>query len=688
MNDLLIEIGCEELPPKTLMASSQAFGRNFVTLLQQARLSHGQLQIFATPRRLGFLCRDVASRQADQVIDRRGPPVKVAFADDGAPLAAALHFAKSCGVSLDAIGRQKTVKGEWLFYQQAITGRTLVELMPELLVQAVQQIPIKRAMRWGTSDDTFIRPVHWLVVLYGDQVIPAQIFGCVSDRLSYGHRFHHPQALSLTRAEEYEQTLEHQGQVIADFSKRQQLIEQGVLQIATSKQANLTKEDGLLQEVAAMVEWPVPLCCQFEERFLQVPKEVLVSAIREHQRCFHLLDDEQQLLPEFIAVSNIASLAPEQVIHGNERVMRARLADAAFFYHQDCQQDLGIWYDKLDKVVFQKQLGSMQDKAKRMEQVGVYLAALLNVDPHQVARATKLAKVDLLSAMVGEFPELQGIMGAYYATGAGESKAVAQSLREHYLPRFAADELPESQLGKILALADRIDTLLGIFSIGQRPTGDKDPYALRRAAIAVLRIIIESKISCELSQVLAFAVKTFELPTDVVDEVRQFILDRLKIWYKEQGARDDHLQAVLACQCDDLHDVAQRLQALQGFLSSEEALSLAEANKRVRNLLSKDTSHDKAHGFSMALAHEASEQALAQALRDVQVAVKPLLAQKKYHEVLTQLAQLQKPTDAFFEAVMVLDPDLKLRQNRLALLAELRALFLQVADFSLLNIAS
>ena len=687
---LLIEIGCEELPPKSLLSLSEAFIQTMQQQLTNAKLNHGNIKAFATPRRLALFIEELSELQPDQSIERKGPPEKIAYDSEGNPSVACVKFAKSCGVTVEALQRKQTDKGCWLVYQQHLPGQQTQHLLPELISQALAALPIRKPMRWGSSDLQFVRPVHWVVVLYGEDVIDATILGQNSDRVSYGHRFHAPDAITLNHPNDYINMLESEGKVIVDFAQRRSLIEQQIHAIAAQHQATAVIDAALLNQVTAMVEWPVTLVGNFSSDFLQVPAEALICALSEHQNCFHMIDAEQQLLPHFITVSNIESRDPAAVIAGNERVMRARLADAQFFYQKDCKQNIDDWLEQLKNIVFQRRLGSLFDKTSRVTALASYLGEQLGVSDHAtLTRAAQLSKVDLLADMVGEFPELQGIMGEYYAQNAGETDAIAVAIREHYLPRFASDNIAQSEVGKIIALADRIDSLVSLFAADQRPSGDKDPFALRRTAIALLRTLIGAEYRLDLSATLEYAAsllhETIPTANTQVDAAQNFVIDRLHQWYKEQGYQDDVLQAVLHCQRNDLFDIHQRLHALSEFLSLPSAQALAAANKRVSNLLNKDSSLSKDLTVDPALLQEQAEQSLAASIEAQQQKIAPLIEKHAYSDVLQLLAHLQQPIDYFFENVMIMADDKNIRNNRLALLKQLRTLFLQVADFSLLR---
>ncbi|MDH4031589.1 MAG: glycine--tRNA ligase subunit beta, partial [Chromatiales bacterium] len=494
----LFEIGTEELPPRALRSLANAFRAGMEEGLQGLSLEHGEITVFATPRRLAVSIADLEASQADRPIERRGPPVNVAIGEDGAPGRAALKFAESCGVAFDQLGRLATPKGEYLAYSGVEQGKPAEEILPGVLQAALDALPIPRRMRWGDEDFEFVRPVHWLVALLDDRVVPMELFGVAADRLTRGHRFHSPGTLLLDHANGYVDALEGQGFVIPALASRRDTVRDQVLKLAGDVGGQPVYDDELLDEVTALVEWPVPVAGEFDARFLELPREVLVSTLQAHQRYFPVEDESGSLLPRFIAVTNLESRDPEEVRRGNERVVRPRLSDAGFFWDSDRRRTLESRIGDLADVVFQKKLGSLADKSRRVEQLAARIAENLGVDSRHAARAAALAKCDLLTAMVGEFPDLQGVMGRYYALGDGEPGEVADAIREQYLPRFAGDRLPLTDAGKVVSLAEKLDTLTGIFAIGQRPSGTRDPFGLRRAALGALRILIEGQLELDM----------------------------------------------------------------------------------------------------------------------------------------------------------------------------------------------
>jgi glycyl-tRNA synthetase beta chain len=706
--DFLVEIGTEELPPKALRQLEQAFAGDLTGGLAKAGLRHGEVRSFATPRRLAVLIRRVAAHQPDQKIERRGPPVNAAFDAEGLPTRAAQAFAASCKASVEDLQRREEGKGTFLYYVGVRPGAPAAELLPALVQSALDALPIPRRMRWGAGEAQFVRPVHWIAMLFGREVIPATLLDTASDRLTRGHRFHAPKPLRLSSPSGYERALQERGYVVADFQARRSLVRERAAAVAAGLGGQALMGDALLDEVTALVEWPVPLAGRFDERFLSLPREVLISTLEDHQRYFPVQSADGRLLPCFIAVANIESRDPAKVVEGNQRVVRPRLADAAFFWEQDRKAPLAAHIAGLAKVTFQAKLGSLGDKARRVGLLAVAIAA--GGDPTDAARssrvthagrAAELCKCDLLTAMVGEFPELQGIMGSYYALADGEEPEVATAIREHYQPRSAGDALPATASGTTLALADKLDTLAGIFAIGEKPTGTKDPFGLRRAAIGVVRILIEKRLELDVAQVLDHAVRLVRADIEktaaaagkaaapasgnVAAEVYDYVLERLRAYYLENTGgtpvTTEMFDAVLAARPVSPLDFDARLRALSAFLALPEAASLTAANKRVANILRKAGESAPADVDAAAL-QAAAERQLFEALRERRDGVSAATARKDYASSLALLAQLRPAVDAFFDQVMVMDENPTLRANRLALLTQMRELFAGVADLS------
>ena len=691
-NDFLVEIGTEELPPKALRSLMDAFGEGLAAGINDARLSHGDVHTFASPRRLAVLVEKLAGSQDDRKIEQKGPPVSVAFDADDKPTPAATAFAAKCGVSVDELDRAQTDKGEWLTYASIEQGKAASELLPDIIERALAALPIPRRMRWGAGDAEFVRPVHWIVLLHGEDVIDASIMGIAAGRESCGHRFHSSGPISIASPGDYLGALEKDGYVIADFIRRRDMVRDGVEAAAERAGGHVVDGESLYDEVASLVEWPVPIVGGFEELYLDLPREVVVSTLTGHQRYFPVADDSGKLLPHFVTVANLESKDPEQVIEGNERVIRPRLADAAFFWDSDRKKALASREETLRDVVYQRGLGSVFDKSQRTGRIAGWLAGELDADTQTVERAASLAKCDLVTGMVGEFPDLQGIMGRYYAMAGGESDAVADAIAEHYQPRFAGDELPASEAGQILAVAEKLDTLAGVFSIGKKPSGNRDPFGLRRAALGIVRILIECGIDVDLKTLIAKAVE--EQPQGKIDndelaaDVYGFITERLRRYFldRDSGLRTETFDAVMVRQPASLVDFDRRLAAVQTFARLDQAASLAAANKRIANILRKAGDPDGLEVRTKLLELEA-ELVLYNALNNSREKVGPMLEQRRYAEILNELADLRDPVDRFFEDVMVMADDEAVKNNRLALLGELRALFLDVADISRLSIA-
>ncbi|MBA2657082.1 MAG: glycine--tRNA ligase subunit beta [Tatlockia sp.] len=688
-NDLLFELGCEELPSAAVTVLSQALADNLKAVFDKAQISYGAVHIFATPRRLALYINDLSEEQPSQHLTRRGPALTAAYNTDGHATAALVGFAKSCNVALDVLKIVKTEKGNWLVYESIVEGAKTRDLLPAMINQVLTNLPIAKPMRWGLGSYEFARPVHWAVLLLNDELIDCEILGVTTGRNSYGHRFHHPQAIAIDKAENYESLLE-KGFVIADFAKRRDLIVKQVKSLATAHSAEAIMPSALVDEVCSIVEWPQALIANFEAEFLKVPAEALIASMQAHQKCFALQNAEQRLLPNFITVANIVSSNPQQVIAGNEKVMRARLSDAAFFYRQDQKQPLSAYLPATEQAIFQIKLGSLKDKAKRVQTLMNLLSAEFKLDKEQAERAAILSKCDLMTGMVAEFPELQGLMGYYYALNEGEPKEVALALNEQYLPRFAADQLPTSNLGLALSLADRLDSLVGIFAIGQKPSGVKDPFKLRRHALAAVRILIASCTALNLSTLIAQSLKTFgnSVPQAeaFINELKPFILERMQSYYLAAGFTNDLVSAVRARQDEALYDFDKRIQALASFIKLPEAAALAAACKRVHNILQQSKVDDLGL-FKESLLDEGAERALFMQLQAIEKIIEPLYSREEYSQILSELASLREPVDAFFEQVMVMVEDQAVKKNRLLLLTRLQSLLQGVADISKVIIA-
>ena len=640
---------------------------------------------YAAPRRLAVWVQGVAAQQADQIIEKRGPAIKGAFDAEGNPTKAALAFAASCGVSVAELGKLETDKGAWLVFRQQQAGQATAALFPAMVEKSLAALPIPKRMRWGSGTAEFVRPVHWIVMLADDSVIDAEILGIKTGRESYGHRFHAPEAVSITSPATYAEQLQD-AFVVADFAARRDTIREQVQTTAASFGGTAVMPDGLLDEVTALVEYPNAVAGKFEERFLDVPQEALISTMQDNQKYFALVDANGKLMSHFITIANIASRDVARVAEGNERVIRPRFSDAEFFWTQDKKQTLASRRDGLKTMVFQQKLGTLYDKSARVAQLAAYIADQLGADAALAVRAAELGKCDLITNMVFEFTELQGIMGRYYANHDGEAAEVAAALDEQYMPRFAGDELPASTTGQILALAERLDTLAGIFGIGQKPTGAKDPFGLRRAALGALRLLIEKQLPLDLADLLDKAADslTAQLGSKpATNDTLDYILERLRGYYQEQGIGADVVEAVAALKPTQPLDFDRRVKAVAAFRQLSAAESLAAANKRISNILKK-VDGELPETVKADLLQLPAEQALAQAVQAQQDKVLPLFASGDYEAALLSLAELREPVDQFFDDVMVMADDVALKNNRLALLNSLRGLFLRVADLSVL----
>lgn len=681
--DFLFELGTEELPPVALPELERALAEGIRNGLESAALPHGELLSYAAPRRLAVLVRDLAEQQPEQTLKRRGPPVSAAFDKAGQPTRAATAFAESCGVDISSLGRVTEGKGEFLYFEGSKPGAATNSLLAAIVQAALDALPIPKRMRWGASQAEFVRPVHWVVLRFGNEVIEATLLDTKAGGTTRGHRFHAPGELSLPAPTDYARVLRESGHVIAHFGERRDRIREQVESAAARLGGRAVFDDALLDEVTALVEWPVPVEGRFDDAFLELPREVLISTLQEHQRYFPVEDAAGKLTPWFITISNIASRDPSRVREGNERVVRPRLSDAAFFQSQDRRAPLSGWRDGLDRVTFQAKLGSIGDKVRRIAHLAGDIAPLVGGQPALAVRAAELCKCDLLSAMVGEFPELQGITGANYAAADGEPAEVASAVREHYLPRGAGDELPSTASGIAVALADKLDTLAGIFGIGQKPSGTKDPFALRRAAIGVLRILLERRLDLDLADLVARAVALQPVTTaETQSEVLGFMMDRLRAMQLEAGHGSEAFDAVQATGATKPGDIQSRLVALRRFRELPEAESLAAANKRIANILKKTETGSLSTSIDAALLRETAERDLAAALDAIAPPVAAHLRSAEYDAALTLLASLRPAIDAFFNDVMVNDPDAALRANRLALVNRVRTLFSGVADLS------
>lgn len=683
--DFLFEIGTEELPPKQVEKLAAHLAESFTTGLRQSGLPFKSYRYFATPRRLAVLVYDLALRQQDQHIEKRGPALAAAYDGEGKPSKALLGFARSCGVDPEQLGTVETDKGPWIVFSKTETGQDAARLLPGLAEQAIQALPIAKRMCWGSQKIAFVRPVHWLVFLHGSTVVPCTLLGKKAGKQTYGHRFHSPGALEITEPAAYEALLADAG-VVADVAKRKAQIKNQAL--AAGAGQTVIIHEALLDEVTGLVEQANTLVGHFDADFLKVPQEALMSAMQEHQKYFPIVDDKGALQARFVITANIQSRQPEQVIAGNEKVIRPRLADAKFFYDTDCKHTLANKNDLLKTIVFQDKLGTLYEKSARNSQMAANIARNIGANPEQAARAALLAKADLVSAMVGEFPELQGTMGYYYALNDGEAPVVANAIKQHYQPRFAGDVLPDSPVALAVALADKLDTLVGIFGIGQIPSGDKDPFALRRAALGVLRILIDKALPLDLVDLINDSVQGYvgkNLSPTTAADVLDFLMARFRAHYKEQGIATEIIQAVENLKPTRPLDFDKRIRAVEHFVGLPQAQSLSAANKRVANILKKQEGETGSTALKPELLIESAEKNLANSLQGKEQILKPLFAEGRYSEALVQLADLKDEVDAFFDTVLVMVDDEALRNNRLCLLNQLRRLFLEVADISVLS---
>ena len=673
--DFLLELGTEELPPKLLKQLSNALTNNVTTQLSGLNLSYTKVMSFATPRRLAVLVSDLQLQQEDQLIERKGPAVS-------APDQAVEGFAKSCGISKADLQQKAFGKADYYFFTKEQKGLKTQDLLQEIVDTAIKKIPITRAMRWGDLDFNFVRPTHWLIMMLGSDVVEATVMGLTSSNTTRGLRFTGEQTFNIDNAGDYRQTLFDKAKIEVDFDARKEIVREQVMQVALDCQSNAVIDESLLEEVCALVEYPCAFSGNFDARFLDVPEEALISAMKSHQKYFHMVDNNGKLLPAFISVANIESSDLSVIIDGNERVIRPRLTDSEFFWEQDKVSSLASRLPKLDSVLFMKSLGSMGEKAKRIESLATYIANVVGANADHSARAGLLAKTDLVSNMVGEFADLQGVMGGYYALNDGEDAAVATAISEHYHPRFAGDTLPSTPEGLVVAIADKLDTITGIYGIGQGPTGSKDPYALRRMALGLLRIMVEAELKLDLKALIkqSLELHASEVDRSSADAIYQFMMDRLRAYYKEQKVSAKAFEAVLAVRPESPYDFHLRVAALNEFTNDSASASLIEANKRIANML-KDH-QDLGTQVDSSVLVEAAEKALFEATT---VVAKQLNTSHDYTQSMRELLSLKETIDTFFDEVMVNSDDEILKRSRLTLLNWIRALFLSVADVSYLS---
>jgi len=683
---LLIELGTEELPPKSLKTLAVAFFDSIKSQLEANNLAYSEIKWFATPRRLAVQVADLIEKQADKVVEKRGPAINVAFDDQGQPSKAAIGWARSNGITIEQAERLVTPKGEWLLHKATVTGKSISELVPDMVTTALNKLPIAKPMRWGSERVQFIRPVHTLTLMYGAEIIKGCALGVDSSNQVQGHRFHHQGLVTLSHANDYQAALA-KAFVEVDYQARQEKIVAQIKQVANDISAVALIDEELLEEVTSLVEWPVTLVGTFDEDFLNVPAEPLIYSMKDHQKYFPVENANGELVNKFIFVTNIESKDPSKVVFGNEKVIRPRLADAEFFFKTDQKQTLESRLSTLESVLFQKQLGTLKAKSMRIADLSKIIATQLAENSDDAYRAGLLSKTDLMSDMVLEFPQVQGTMGKYYALNDGENAAIAQALEDQYRPRYAGDSLPEANIGCAVAISDKIDTLVGIFGINQPPKGDKDPFALRRAAIGIIRIIIEKQLDLDLAVLIKESIALFGdklINENTAEQVLDFIMGRFRAFYQEQGIAVDVIQAVLAKKPSAPLDFDKRIKAVTYFGELPEAATLAAANKRVGNILAKFDGQ-LYDAFKTELASEQAEKDLAQTFKSIYLNVAPLVESKNYQAALTELAQLKTPIDMFFDSVMVMSDDEAVKINRLTLLDEIANSFFAIADISVLQ---
>lgn len=682
--DFLLEIGTEELPAKILRDLITELVFAIERNLQSVELSYASTSFYVSPRRLSVLVHELSYKQKDRILEKRGPSLSASFDDEGRPTQACLSFANACGVTLADLVKYKTSAGAWVLYRKPQAGANVLQLMPKIVEDSVKELHFAKPMRWGDKNISFIRPIRWVVMLYGKDLIPAEIFGLKTQRETYGHRFYHPEAIDILSANQYVSLLFEQGRVMVDFEERREAILQR-LSLLAKPIGTLVVDDDLLNETSGLVEWPSAIMGKFDPDFLTMPIEALAAVIKNKQRCFSLVNSEGKLLPYFIAVTNIESKNPAHVIKDYERIMHARLSDIKFFYNVDLKQPLEAYVERLKYVVYQTELGTLYDKVNRMEKLAFVIAQKINADPNAAQRAAFLAKADLTTEMVKELPELQGIMSYYYALHQKEPEQIALAIKEHYLPRFSGDALPTSKVACAVSLADRLDHLIGAFGINQAPTAEKDPLGLRRAALAVIRIIIEKELSLDLKELLEIAKNNYQnkFKNVLVEQVLDFIFERLRSWYLEKGVTTNVFNAVLARTNNSLLDFNAKIEAIQNFLTLPQAASLIAAYKRISNILKKTPMTSKGK-FNASLLMEDAERELVNELNEAEKIIQPLYAEGFYTEALKILSELKTSIDNFFDKVMVAVEDEKLRNNRLALLTKLINAFSFIADISLL----
>ncbi|AJC48991.1 glycine--tRNA ligase subunit beta [Allofrancisella guangzhouensis] len=689
--NFLFELGTEELPPKALKSLAQSLLVSVENQLNDAEVGFGHTKWIASPRRLAFIINDLAESQNDVIVEKQGPLVSIAYKGNQ-PTQVGLGFAKSCGVEFDQLQKVSTTKGEKLFYKNTEKGQKTITLIQEIITKALKQLPIPKMMRWGDSDIEFVRPVHWVLALYGDDIVDIEILSHKAANITYGHRFHNPSAITITSIASYVDALED-AMVIVEWDQRKQMIIEQAQNLAKQHGYKVVLDSDLVDEVCAIVEYPNAMLCGFNKDFLRVPQEALISSMQEHQKCFALLDNQNKLVANFITISNIKSTKPELVTAGNQKVMNARLADAAFFYDVDLKRPLDVLLPRLEGVTFHNKLGNMYQKAQRIAKISQGLAKLNGIDTQAAYRAGLLAKADLISDMVFEFTDLQGIIGKYYAKAHGELEIVADAIEQQYWPKYSGAELPQTALASCVALAEKLDTLVGIFGINQKPTGNKDPFALRRSAIGILRILRDTDLDMPLGKVIDLALASYKDVNDLYlnpttkEEVMSFCLDRLKNLYKEEGVSVDVFEAINITKYQSIKDFDARVKAVIRFRDSQQSQNLIASNKRVANILIKNTQDDFLN-YNINLTKAINnnyELELANQITKLANKIPELVSKREYSEALDLLATLGVAINEFFDNVMVMDENLEIRANRIALLSKLHLLFTSVADISRLQ---
>ncbi len=685
MADLLIEIGCEDLPAASELPMAEHLANTLYMALDQAGLAGGKPHIYATPRRISACWPDVGERQADQTVERRGPAVQAAYAD-GEPTKALLGFVKSAGASLSDVSTVATTKGEWVVVTQRREGRSLADIVADAMPELLKTMPMPRRMRWADQRHEFLRPVVWLLAIHGDNVVPLNMLGLAADNVTHGHRFHAPKALTISQPSNYDELLE-KAYVIADFSRRRQIIVQQVQRIASEINGHAVMEPALVDEVTALVEWPVAIAGAFDKAFLDIPKEALIQTMQENQRYFAVLDANGKLMPAFITVANLASTHPQTIIDGNERVIRPRFADTMFFWEQDKLRTLESQLPRLEKLLFQEKLGSVADKKDRLQVLAKWLAPQLKASAQDSELAARLCKCDLTSEIVKELPKMQGIAGRYYAARDGHNADIAEAMEQHYFPKQAGGALPERNVAQVVALADKTDTLVGIYGLGLKPTGAKDPFGLRRAALGIVRILVEHQHDVDLDPLIAAAIEAYgtQLPDDLDRQtILDYVIERLRGYALEQQYTVDVVDAVLTKKLSNPMDIMARLEAINSFKKTDAAVSLSAASKRIRNILKK-ISTPVPVSVDTALLTEPAERELHSALAAVSPTINTQFKRKNYAEAMTSTAALREPVDAFFDHVMVMCDDAATQNNRLALLTLVDSLCSFTADLSQLQ---